>query len=137
MTVCVWTVVGKMSNVINPSDDTLLWSHYQHAERVYPLHTALDNYVYDCEWDDVEPLEVITMYVFKQKVVNEQWLARFTLDVLIERFEEEYGDIENETEVTQPMKDAALAFVRAVVAECHVNQVEYVGSVELKVNEWR
>jgi hypothetical protein len=126
-----------MSNVINPSDDTLLWSHYQHAERVYPLHTALDNYVYDCEWDDVEPLEVITMYVFKQKVVNEQWLARFTLDVLIERFEEEYGDIENETEVTQPMKDAALAFVRAVVAECDARQVEDAGSAELKVSDWR
>lgn len=125
------------SKEIDPNDDSLLWSRDKHAERVYPLHTALDNYVYDCEWDDVEPLEAITMYAFKQKAVNENWLADFVLDELIERFDDEYGDTEEETKVTQAMKDAALAFVRAVVAECDARQVEDAGSIELKVSDWR
>lgn len=122
---------------IDPSDSSLLWSHDKHAERVHPLHTALDNYFYDCEWDGVEPPEVATMYAFKQKVVNEQWLANHALDALIESFDEEYGDPESEMTITQAMKDAALAFARAVVAECDAWQVEDVGSVELKVSEWR
>lgn len=122
---------------IDPSDASLLWSHDKNAEHVHPLDGALDNYFYDCEWDGVEPSEVVTMYAFKQKAVKEEWLADFALYELIERFDDEYGDLEDETKVTQTMKDAALAFVRAVVAECDVNQVEDVGSVELKVSEWR
>lgn len=127
----------EISKQIDPSDSSLLWSHDKHAERVHPLHTALDNYFYDCEWDGVEPSEVVTMYAFKQKVVKEEWLADFALYELIERFDDEYGDPEGYTEATQAMKDAALAFARAVVAECDVNQVKDVGSVELKVSEWR
>jgi hypothetical protein len=125
------------SKEIDPSDDSLLWSHNKHAERVHPLHTALDNYFYDCEWDDVKPLEVITMYAFKQKAVNEKQIADFVLCELIERFDDEYGDPEDETKVTQKMKDAALDFVRAVVAECDARQVEDAGSIELKVSDWR
>lgn len=122
---------------IDPSDDSLLWSYDKHAERVYPLHTALDNYFNDCEDNEVEPSEVVTMYAFKKKAVNEEWLVGFVLGELIERFDDEYGDPEEETKVTQTMKDAALAFVRAVVAECDARQVEDVGSVELKVSDWR
>ena len=125
-----------MSSVISTSDDTLLWSHDKHAERVYPLNTALDNYLYDCEWDGVEPSEVVTMYAFKQKAVKEAWLADFVLDELIERFDEEYGDPEDETKVTQKIKDVALDFVRAVVAECDARQVVDAGSIELKVSDW-
>ena len=118
---------------IDPSDASLLWTYTKHAERVHPLHTALDNYFYDCEWDGVEPSEVVTMYAFKCKDVNEKWLADFALEAIIERFDDEYGDLEDETKVTQTMKDAALAFVRAVVAECDARQVEDVGSVELEL----
>lgn len=122
---------------IDPSDASLLWSYDKHAERVSPLNTAWDIYFQDCEDNDVEPPEVVTMYAFKQKAVNEQWLANRALDALIESFDEEYGDPESEITITQAMKDAALAFARAVVAECDVNQVEDVGSIELKVSEWR
>lgn len=122
---------------IDPSDASLLWSHDKHAERVHPLNTAWDIYFQDCEDNDVEPSEVVTMYAFKQKTVNEQWLANCALDALIERFDDEYGDPEEYTQATQVMKDAALAFVHAVVAECDAWQVEDVGSVELKVSDWR
>ena len=125
------------SKEIDPSDTSLLWSHDKHAERVHPLDGALDNYFYECEDNEVEPSEVVTMYAFKKKDVDKNWLANCALDELIERFDGEYGDPEDETKVTQKMKDAALAFVSAVVAECDAWQVEDVGSVELKVSDWR
>lgn len=125
------------SKAIDLNDTSLLWSYDKHAERVSPLNTAWDIYFQDCEDNDVEPSEVVTMYAFKQKPVNEQWLANCALDALIERFDDEYGDPEDETTITQAMKDAALAFARAVVADCDAWQVEDAGSVELKVSEWR
>lgn len=123
-------------NSINPSDTALLWTHDIDSDHVYKIDEAVGMYIYECEYNGEKPAEVITMHAFKHKEMNADWFADGALEDLIMRLDEEHGHPEDATEPTQQMKDAALAFVRAVTAEYTVWQVESIGRIEIKISDY-
>lgn len=121
---------------IHPSNTDLLWTHNVDSERVYPIAQAIEIYAEECLDNDEQPLDAVKMHAYEPKKIGAEWYAEHTLECLIENLDEEYGHLEDATEITQPMKDAALAFVRAVTAEYKVWQHEPIGSVAVKVSDY-
>ena len=110
----------------------------------------LDDEVLQAEADDVveywldaahptpiaELPETIEIHEFRRRIVVCQDGSR-QLEDLLEKLDEEYGNMEGYIAPTPAMKAAAESFVEAVVAEYHVWQCEPTGRTEtVNVLDW-
>lgn len=73
-----------------------------------------------------KPIEV---HVFRRMKVNPDRLAERTLERIIEDLDEDYGDPDNPTELTEAMKAAAKQFIEALLKEYVVWNCEPTGEV--------
>ena len=67
--------------------------------------------------------ETVTVQAYVPKEIEEEhirWAANDTLDRLLEKLDEDYGDPDEATEWTDGWRSEALLFARAVVSTYHV-----------------
>ncbi|MEC7119351.1 MAG: hypothetical protein VXW65_05565 [Pseudomonadota bacterium] len=121
---------------INPQNTALLWTHNIDSDRIYPLKEAIEIYITECKDNDESPLDVVQIHAFKKKEMSVDWFVEDAIENLMMRLDEEYGNYDDPTEITQKMKDAASVFVKAVVADYDIWQHEPIGSVEIKVSDY-
>jgi hypothetical protein len=82
--------------------------------------------------------KTLTVYEFSRMEVEADVdsLAYSAIERAFEALEEEYGDPESEGDVTQGMRDAALAFAQVMVAEYSPWACEQTGQHEVDVETW-
>lgn len=106
-----------------------------HLSYLGVLHTGMT----EAEVLDALP-ETITVKGYARMVIPEGEIRNrvdTVLDALIERLDEEHGNPDGDPcDVTEKMKEAALTFVKAVVAEYTVWGCEVVSEEEVDVEAW-
>lgn len=121
----------------SPDDAAAFWDCSDACERL--TDTTIADAV--CRWaDDLHPApvpETVTVYGWNPLTLpSDEKLADELLDQWVEHMDENFGPIEDSTEVTQGMKAAALVFVAAFRAEYHVWRCKPVTKIDARVADY-
>ena len=82
----------------------------------------------------------LTVYGFNHVVIDKKtkdWLVRQTLEDMLERLDDEYGNPDdNITKATEETKAASKEFVDKIVSSYYVWRCDQVAKVEINMAEW-
>jgi hypothetical protein len=101
------------------------------------IKNVVEEYIDSCDCDGLGLQEYITIAGFDPMVIDVKTNANRIIGILIESLDEDYmHESQDYTKVTETMKIAALDFVKKVVAEYHVSNLEEVCRKTIKVKDY-